>query len=298
MIAADTLRTWLFVAGADAAAHAAALASGADVVVPDLEDFTPPERREQARLMIPALLEQCRQTGARAAVRINPLAGDGSADLAAVMTGRPDLVLLPKTIDPHQVAALDRAIGAEEARLGWTLGSTAIVPNIETAAGLVRTLEIARASPRVVACLVAAEDMAADLGAERHPDAAELAHVRQRFLVECRAAGVEAIDCPYTFADVEGARRDTLYARRLGYRAKSLVRPEHVAAINVALTPDAEEVARAQRLIAAFEAARARGEDRVLLEGAWVEVPTYLNAQRLLARAERLSARRLRSVTP
>jgi len=43
---------------------------------------------------------------------------------------------------------------------------------------------------------------------------------------------------------------------------------------------------------------RARGEDRVLLEGAWVEVPTYLNAQRLLARAERLSARRLRSVTP
>jgi citrate lyase beta subunit len=51
----------------------------------------------------------------------------------------------------------------------------------------------------------------------------DLAYVRARFLVECRAAGVEAIDCPYTFSDARGAAADARYAKRLGYRAKSLL---------------------------------------------------------------------------
>ena len=44
-----------------------------------------------------------------------------------------------------------------------------------------------------------------------------------------RAAGVEAIDCPYTFSDVRGAAAEARQAKRLGYRAKSLVTPAHAA---------------------------------------------------------------------
>jgi citrate lyase subunit beta/citryl-CoA lyase len=80
--------------------------------------------------------------------------------------------------------------------------------------------------------------MAASLGAVRSRRGGELAYVRSRFLVECRAAGVEAIDCPYTFSDVEGAAADARYARRLGYRMKSLVDPAHAAAVKRALTPN------------------------------------------------------------
>jgi citrate lyase subunit beta/citryl-CoA lyase len=156
----------------------------------------------------------------------------------------------------------------------------------------VATAAIAKASTRVKACLVAAEDMAADLGAERAPDGLELAYVRQRFLVECVAAGVVAIDAPYTFSDVPGARADALYARRLGYRAKSAVLPAHVEAINSVLTPDAEAIARARRLVEAFDAARAAGRDRVEVDGILVEVPTYLNAKRLIARDEALRGAR------
>ena len=82
--------------------------------------------------------------------------------------------------------------------------------------------------------------------------------------------------------------KETRYARRLGYRSKSLVRPDHAAAINAALTPSAEECDKARAIIAAFEAGRARGEDRVLVEGLWVEVPMYLTAKRLLERAAAL----------
>jgi citrate lyase subunit beta/citryl-CoA lyase len=106
--------------------------------------------------------------------------------------------------------------------------------------------------------------------------------VRARFLVECRAAGVEAIDCPYTFSDVKGAVADARYARRLGYRMKSLVEPSHARAINRVFTASARELARARRIVEAFERARAAGKDRAKVDGALIEVPIYAAAKRLL----------------
>jgi citrate lyase subunit beta/citryl-CoA lyase len=161
------------------------------------------------------------------------------------------------------------------------------VPNVETAGGLMRTFEIAKASPRVIALLVASEDMVADLGTNRSRSGEELAYVRARFLVECRAAGVEAIDCPYTFSDVKGAVADTKWAKRLGYKAKSLVDPAHAAAINRVLTPSARELEQARRVVAAFERARASGRERANVGGKLVEVPVYAAAKRLLASSGR-----------
>lgn len=288
----DLRRTWLFGPGADHAAlsaHDAMLRSGADVLIIDLEDFTPPSRRFEARTGLPALLAACRGVGAMAAVRINALDGEGPADLAAAMPARPDIVAYPMASSPAQMQALDAQISLWEARLELPAGSTEILPVCETALGVVDVRAIAAGSPRIRAALLGAEDLAADLGAERGPDAIELDHARRRFLLECRAAGIEPVDAPYTFSDAEGAVHETLYARRLGYRAKALVRADHAAALNAALTPTPADVARATALVQAFDAARARGEERALVDGLWVEVPTVRNAQRLIRRAQRLA---------
>lgn len=282
-------RSWLFLPGAEREILKAAPASRADVLIQELEDFTPPARRPEARRLATELYEVWRSQGALAAVRVNPLQDDGLEDLIEVMRGRPDIVLMSKVSTPEQVHALDAAVARHEREFGIGVGSTELVPNVESAAGLVRSREIAMASPRVTACLVASEDMAADLGADRSRDGAELAYVRSRFRVECAAAGVVAIDCPYTFSDPEGAEADARWARRLGYVAKSLVTPEHAATINRVLTPTAEEVTRARRLVHAFEVARAKGLDRAEFDGALVEIPTYQNARRLIARADALA---------
>jgi len=224
------------------------------------------------------------------AVRVNPLDGDGMADLKAVMRGRPEIVALPKVSGPEDVIRLADAVAALEAAYDIPPGSTALLPNIESARALRLTFEIATASPRVAGCLMASEDLAADLGAERGPDAAELDHARGRFLVDCVAACVIAVDCPYTWRDAAGAEADAYRARRLGYAAKSLVDPAHAAAVNAVLTPAGHEVAEAERLVAAFEAARVRGEARVMLDGIEVELPRYGNAKRLLARAAALAS--------
>jgi len=264
-------RTWLFVPGADEAAHAAAARSGADVIILELEDFTPPELRARARALSAKAFEAWRNAGAIAAVRVNPLETCGADDLAGI--ARPDIVLMSKVDVPQQVRRLEEAAppGVE------------LVPNIESAAGLLRTGEIARASPRVTALLVASEDMVADLGTVRSRGGEELAYVRSRFLVECRAAGVEAIDAPYTFSDVKGAVADARYAKKLGYRMKSLVDPAHARPVNAVFCASTVERAKARRLVEAFEKARAAGRERARVDGALIEVPIYAAAKRLLA---------------
>jgi citrate lyase subunit beta/citryl-CoA lyase len=274
-------RTWLFVPGADAAAHEAAARSGADVLIQELEDFTPPPRRPRARALAAGLYDRWRAAGALAAVRVNPLETCGRDDLAAVLAGKPDFVLMSKVDSAEQVRVL------AEAAPGFDL-----VPNVESAKGLLQIREIARASPRVVALLVASEDMVADLGTSRSRGGEELAYVRQRFLVECRAAGVEAIDAPYTFSDVKGASADARWAQRMGYRMKSLVDPVHARPLNKVFTPD---LARAERIVTAFERARSQGKERARLDGALIEVPIYAAAKRLLGSAERTPPRKRRT---
>jgi citrate lyase subunit beta / citryl-CoA lyase len=275
-------RTWLFGAGADTSMHQAMSASGADVLIHDLEDYTPPERRAEARALAPGLYQRWREAGALVCVRINTLESVGYIDLKSVMHARPDIVAYPKAANAFQIRALDVAITTHEAALGIERGAIEILPVCETALGVVNVREMAGASARVRCALLGSEDLAADLGADRTREAVELEHARGRFILECRAAAIEPIDAPYTFADMAGAVAEARHARRLGYRTKGVVRPEHVLPVREALTPTLQEIAHARRIVTAFEAARKRGDDRVLVEGLWIDVPTYMNARRLV----------------
>ena len=267
-------RTWLFVPGADAAAHRAAARSGADVIILELEDFTPPELRPKARQLSVKALESWRRAGAVAGVRINPLQHGGLEDLMGVLPAQPQVIMMSKVDAPEQVRALEQATG----------GAVELVPNVESARGLMRAFEIAGASPRVSAMLLASEDLVADLGTARSRKGEELAYARARFLVECRAAGVEAIDCPYTFSDAKGAAADARTAKRLGYRMKSLVDPSHARPVNKVFEIGKAERARARKIVEAFERARAKGRDRASVGGALIEVPVYAAAKRLLGK--------------
>ena len=278
-------RSWLFAPGAEATLLHEAATCGADVIIQELEDFTPRDRRAEARALAPGLYPHWRSHGVVTAVRINPYADEGQVDLAAVMAGAPDIVALPKVTTPDHISALDADISAHETALGLPQGSTEILPNIESAAGLIALRDIARASARVTACLIASEDMAADLGAPRQPDNHELQYARQRFFFECAAVGVLAVDYPHTWSDPDTLERDIDGAARLGYRAKSCVMAAHASVINAGLSPPPAATDRAKRIVAAFETAQANGRSNIQVDGILVELPTYNTALRLLKRA-------------
>lgn len=284
-----TLRTvWLFGPGADAQAHKAMQESGAQVLIQDLEDFTPPDLRPQARELAQTLFQEWREHNALVCVRINSLDGEGVEDLKMVMPFRPDIIAYPKAETPLSIRQLDEAIGQLEQRHGIPLGQTEILPVCETALGVIKVRALAAASPRIRHALLGAEDLAADLQAERGADAVELDYARRRFLLECRAAKIEPIDAPYTFSDMEGCVKETTYAKRLGYQCKSLVNPAMTSSVLRVLRPSDEAFTLAKTIVTEFEAARRKGLDRVLVAGQWIEVPTYLNAQRLIKKSSLL----------
>lgn len=283
-------RSFLFAAGADANAHAAALAARPDVLIQDLEDFTPDHLKEAACRQAAALYAEARRTGIIAAVRINSLESRGTEDLKAVIPAGPELVLLPKAVSAMQIAALARELDGLERIHGMLAGKIEIVPTIETAAGVMHLAEIVRASARVKSALLGAEDLASDLLAERSPEAEELAYARSRFLLEARALSIEPIDAPYTFSEIERCERESRRSRRLGYRSKSAVLAAQVAVIHQVFTPGNDEIASAIKIVHAFEVARAEGRDRPLVDGLWIEPPAYFNAKRLLERAHMLES--------
>ncbi len=282
-------RSWLFLAGADQQALLDGIHTGADVLVQELETFTPPARRPEARQLSGEVLKAWREAGILTSVRVNPLDKGGMEDLEAVMRHRPDVIMMSYISTPEQVIALDRAVSHFEREFGIEAGSTELVPNIESTLGLVNTLAIGKCSPRVSALLVATEDMVADMGARRTRAGHELDHVRSRFLVECAALGMPAIDCPYSYSDNEGAELDMQRCRDLGYRAKAIVNAQFTSVVNRWLTPSAADLALARRVVQAFDQARSQsGGKRVpaaVVDGFLTEVPDYLAAQRLIARA-------------
>src|SRR5262249_44909498 len=260
-----------------------------DVLIQDLEDFTPQQSKQAAREMSADLFTRARASGIIPAVRVNLLSGLGMIDLAAVVPARPDIILLPKAESAQQIAALTQEIERIKATKGRGR-KIKFVPTAETALGVVNLKEIVQASSRVKSCVLGAEDLAADLMAVRTPQADELAYARSRFLLECRALGVEPIDPPYTYSDADGCERESHRSRQLAYRGNSPPTPPHINIIHRVFTPSPEEIDAARRLVAAFESARAKGQDRALVDGLWIEPPAYLNAQRVLERARRLDA--------
>lgn len=276
------LRLWLFGGGADAANQQAMAESCAQALILDLEDFTPQAARQQVRRRLGEICQGWRQRGKAVAIRINALDEDGPEDLAAAMPHAPDAIAYPMASSAQAIARLDQAMAVHERALGLAVGQTAILPVCETALGVLRVTEMAAASPRIRYALLGAEDLAADLMAGRTPQGDELEHARRHFLLLCRASGVEPIDAPYTWASEDGVRAETMHALALGYRCKSLVRPEHAAAAWAAIEPTPEELGHLRRVVEGFEQARAAGLDRAQVDGLWVEVPTYKAARRKL----------------
>ncbi len=271
-------RVLLFVPGDDARKSAKAAASGADCVVLDLEDGVAADRKAAARATVAASLRSLDFGRSERLVRINP-AGSGleAADLKAVGAARPDGYLVPKVESADHVRTVARLTAGAPAPL---------LALIETARGVVRLAEIAAAHPRLEALLFGAEDLAGDVGAVRTPGGEEVAWARGAVVTYAAAHGLQAIDTIYAdIEDLEGLRRDSLGAARLGYAGKMAIHPSQIPVIAGAFTPTDEEVARALRLVEAHARHQAAGTGVFVLEGRMVDWPMVRAAERLLARA-------------
>ncbi|MDQ3720203.1 MAG: CoA ester lyase [Actinomycetota bacterium] len=261
----------------------------ADELVVDLEDAVVPESKEAARVTAITGIRDGSWGERSVAVRVNPLATEwGRGDVEEVVAGAGEALgslVVPKVESPAELEALDSLLDDAEKRAGREpLGLQALV---ETAAGLVRVAEIARASARLEALIIGFADLAASLGRSAGADyPGDRWHwVRETVLVAARSAGLQAIDGPHLdVGDLEGLAVEAARARALGLDGKWALHPGQVEPINAAFTPAQAEVDRAGAIIDALAGSEGRGA--VALDGEMIDEASRKLAAQILARGQ------------
>ena len=219
------------------------------------------------------------------AVRVNAFF-TGLTELDVQETTKPgvDMVLFPKIDTPEEIRQAERLLARREGEQALPVGSVGMLAMVETALGVLNAFEIARASERLLALCFGAEDFTSDMGAIRTKQSLEVAHARGHIVLASRAAGILAIDTPYTdLADDEGFLAETRAIRGMGYGGKLLIHPKQIELVHQAFAPSEEEVTYARRVVEAFEAAESGGTGAIALDGKMIDAPVVARAREILS---------------
>jgi len=281
-------RSALYVPGANARALEKARGLDADILLIDLEDSVAPDAKEKARGQTAQALLEGGYGRRELIVRINGLeTAWGEVDIAALAQSGADGILLPKVADSAMVnaviARLDAAEGADTLAI-WCM--------METPAAMLHADDIAAASPRLAALVMGTTDLAKDLRARTTPDRLAMLPSLGLCLLAARAHGLAALDGVHMdLSDEAGFAAACSQGRDLGFDGKTLIHPKTLAMANEIFAPQPEELDFARRIIQAHGDAEAAGAGVVLLDGKLIEALHVVEAKRLLALAEAISAR-------
>ncbi len=274
-------RSFIFSPGLRPDMFPKALACGTDIVCVELEDGIAPKDKQQARQHALALFATPQaDDGVERIVRINCLrSAFGLADVQAVLgTPTPPAgLLLPNVVSPDEITWLDDLL-TERGH------DTRLHIIIETNAALESAHEIARASARIEALFFGGVDMAAEL---RCRNAWEpLLYARSRVVHAAAATGIDVIDVPYLdLDDLSGMEREACLAKELGFSGKGAIHPKQIPILNQVFTPSESEIAHAQKILHAFEAA---DTGLVVVDGKLIEKPVIREMRRVLSIADRM----------
>jgi citrate lyase subunit beta/citryl-CoA lyase len=281
------LRTLLFTPGNHPRRVEKALSLAADGVILDLEDAVAVTEKPAARPAVVAAFTAPRQGALY--VRVNAMSTAWCyADMAAVVQPGLDGIILPKVENDWELRAADWLLGALERERGLPAGAIDLIPIIETALGISNVGAIARSGTRAKRLAFGAGDFTLDMGMVWSRDEAELLPHRAACVVASRAAGIEPpIDTVWAdLRDAEGFAQSAARAAALGFQGKMCIHPDQIGPANAAFTPDAETVAKARRVVAAFDAAEAQGLASIQLDGQFIDYPIVQRARRVIALGE------------
>src|SRR5499426_1553859 len=286
-------RSVLYMPGSNARAIEKARTLPADAVILDLEDSVAPEGKIAARTQVSDAVAAGGFGAREVVVRINALDTQWWLDdLNAVAKAKPDAVLVPKVSNPgHLEDVAERLvdISADQKIRIWAMMETPLAMlnarDIATSASDVET--------RLAAFVMGTNDLAKDTRAKIMPGRAAMLPWLMSCVAAARAFGLDILDGVYNdLGNAEGFARECGEARDMGFDGKTLIHPNQIDACNAAFSPSADDVAQAQKTIAAFDLPENKNKGVVAIDGRMVERLHAEMARRTVAIAQAIEERR------
>lgn len=271
-------RSFLFVPGDRFDRFDRAYGSGAHVVILDLEDGVSPTRKAEARGHVADALRSRRPGRPLVWVRVS------------IETLREDLDALSASPPQGIVLAKADAAGVDTVwRWVETLGlepwqRPALIPLIETAAAVQDVRELASANG-TTQLMMGEVDLAADLGMNPSPTGTEMMSLRVSLVVASAAAALAAPIGPVwtRLQDMDGLSTHAVRLRTLGFGGMGVIHPTQLDVIHDAFAATPEEIARARRIVEAFDHSVERGVGVLTVPGiGMVDEAVVRQARRVL----------------
>jgi citrate lyase subunit beta/citryl-CoA lyase len=212
-------------------------------------------------------------------------------DVTAAAHAAPDAILVPKISTPQQLEAIGQRLLDMHADL-----RTRIWAMIEMPIAIFNILSLAKeaddSESRLTAFVMGTNDLAKDTRARIVPGRAPMLGWLMQCVAAARIYGVDIIDGVYNdLGNAEGFARECGEARDMGFDGKTLIHPNQIEACNAAFSPSADDVAQAQKIIAAFDLPENKNKGVVAIDGRMVERLHAEMARRTVAIAQAIAQR-------
>lgn len=290
----DLLRSLLFAPGNHARKVEKAFTLEADAVVLDLEDAVAVAEKVPTRDLVIAALKHNRPRSLIGYVRVNAIDTDNCfGDINAVLGEWLDGIMLPKVESAAHLQAVDWMMASLERERGIEAGSIDLLPIVETGKGIHNVHGIAASGTRVKRLSFGAGDYTSDMGLVWTPEERELTEARAAVVLASRVAGIEPpLDSVFIdLQDDEHLASSARTAHEMGFQGKLCIHPKQIDVVNRTFMPSEDQVAKAERYIAAFREAEAKGSASIQVDGYFVDYPIVQRAERTLALMERIRAK-------
>ena len=274
--------------GANARAMEKAKTLDCDAIIFDLEDAVAADAKSDARQQVAEMLQAGGYGYRELIVRINGLDTRWGEDDLGVAAKLPvNGLLFPKVESADQVRAIVRALDAAGG------GALPIWVMIETPKGVLDVRQVATASERVECLVMGTSDLVKELRAQHTPSRGNLAYALQHSVLAARDAGIDILDGVHLdFRNLESFQAACEQGRAMGFDGKTLIHPTQVEGANRAFGYSDGEVDDARAVLKVWAEAQAAGKGVAELDGRLIENLHAAEAERVIAFAEALSARR------
>jgi len=274
----------MFVPGSNPSMVKDAYIYGADSIMFDLEDAVAVTEKDSARFLVYNALKTIDYGNTEIVVRINGLDTPfGRDDIEAMVRAGVDVIRLPKTERKEDLQAVEEVIEEVERKIGREIGSTKMMAAVESPIGVINAYEICKATSRLIAIALGAEDYVTNMKTKRYADGMELLGARTQIVIAARAAGIYAVDTVYTDVDnEEGFRREVELIKQLGFDGKSVINPRQIKPVHEIYSPSPEEIKKSINVKNAAKEAEKKGLGVISLNGKMIDKPIVDRALRVL----------------